>query len=104
MPTGIRKAPPTKLPPTMRMGEGSVKVQVPLLRKQPPLVKYAPGVLESSSSGSCETRMLIRKEDAASMVSLRVPSSLPAKGQSRGKAGQCDAHPARNQHNQRVWR
>ena len=56
--------------------------------KQPLLVKYAPGVLESSSFRSyawketLPTRMLIWKEDAANIVRLRVPSDLLARGTS----------------------
>ena len=39
----IRQAPPTKFPPTMRVGDVSVQVKVPPQRKRPPLV-HACGV------------------------------------------------------------
>ena len=46
------------------------------------LVKHAPGVWQSSSSGSdAWTRILIRKEDAASTIRLRTPQGPPAKAQ-----------------------
>ena len=62
---------------------------------RPPLAKHAPGARASASSGSDAwratppTRMLIRKEDAASMTRLRVASGPPAK-KDRGNAVQYD--------------
>ena len=73
---GTRKAPPTKYPPTVRVGDGQVPVKAP---PRPLPVKYAPGVRESASYGSHAwretplTRMLVQKEDAANVVRLRVP-------------------------------
>ena len=80
---GIRKAPPTKYPPAVRVGDEQVLVKAPL-RALP--VKHAPGVWESASSGprawreTPPARMFIRKEDAATMVILTVPAGPPAKG------------------------
>ena len=81
----IRQAPPTKFPPTTRVGDVSVQVKVPPQRKRPPLVMHA-GCGELASSGSDAwrsippTRMLIPSEDAASMVRLRTPPGRSAKG------------------------
>ena len=76
----IRKAPPTKFPSTLRVVDVSVQVKVPPQRKQPPLVKHAEGVWDSPSPG-CDawtvnppTRMLIRNEDAASLIRLTQPT------------------------------
>ena len=75
MPKGIRKAPPGKFSPTIRKGDVSMQVKVPPQRKQPPFVKHAPATLP--------TRMLIRNEDAASMIRLRTPQSPPAQAQEK---------------------
>ena len=44
MPTGFRKALPAEVPPTVRVGDASVQVEVPPERKQPPVVKHVPGL------------------------------------------------------------
>ena len=81
----IRQAPPTKFPPTTRVGDVSVQVKVPPQRKRPPLVMHA-GCGELASSGSDAwrsippTRMLIQSEDAASLVRLGTPLGRSAKG------------------------
>ena len=55
-----------------------VQVKEPPQRKQHPLVKHVAGVWEVASSSS-PTRILIRNEDAASMIRLRIHPDLPAK-------------------------
>ena len=40
IPKGVRKAPHTNFPPTMRAGEVRVRVKVPSHRKQPPSIKH----------------------------------------------------------------
>ena len=60
-----------------------------------PSQEHSPGARESASTGSYAwrenppTRMLIRKEDAASTARLKVQSGARAKSK-RGKVGQCD--------------
>ena len=66
------------------MGEsGWVPVQAPPHREQLPPVKHEQAVLKSP-----QERMRIRAEDAASMVRLRLPPRLPA----RGVAVICQVH------------
>ena len=77
MPRGIRKAPPTKFPPTM----SGVKVS----HTNRPWSKHAARVWEAASGSDSRratppSRMLIRSEDAASMVRLRILPDSPAKG------------------------
>ena len=76
MPKGIRKALPTKFPPTNEGRRGGGTVTVPPLRMRPLLVKHVAGVWENRHHMDLTrvedpppTRMLIRHEDAASMVS-----------------------------------
>ena len=47
-PNGFGTAPPTKFPPTMRVGEAQVSVEVPPQRQQSPLVKHAAGGWEAA--------------------------------------------------------
>ena len=81
MPKGVRKAPPTKFPPTMRVGDESAQFKVPPQRKA-----ATDGQICSRSMGSDAwratptSRVLIREEDAAIITRLRVPSRPPAQG------------------------
>ena len=77
MPKGVRRAWPTKFPPTLRVGDVPVHVKVPPQRQQPPLVEHAAAVWEAASTCSDAWRttpptwMWIRNEDEASMMRLR---------------------------------
>ena len=85
IPKGIRKAPPTKLPPTMRVRDMSVQVKVPPQRKQSSLVKHAAGEWEAASSGSdAESNSAdshVDQKGSRGMTRLRSLPGPPAKGQ-----------------------
>ena len=101
LPKGIRKAPPTKLPLAMRVGEVQVPVKVPPQRKQPPLVKHAAGVWDAASGSDSWraaplSQMLFKNEDASSMTRLRI-LPLPSSQRECSSSGRCGS-PVRHQH------
>ena len=98
MPRGIRKAPPTKFPPAMRVGHVSVQGKAATQRLQSLLVKHAEELwnrhhLDLMRRVTPPTRMLIRSTDAASLVIFITPLGPPAKGNESMLSGMIPSAP-----------
>ena len=86
IPKGVRKAPPTKFPPTMRVcgsastSEGTTAEENNRFRSSMLQECGRRRLISNSWRLVPPSRMLIRSEDAASIIRLRFSTSPPAKG------------------------